>query len=122
MWKLMVEGGYPMWFLLAFGLAGTVAAIRYTLHPTPRDLYRVIGLATTTLFSTLFGTAVDLATFGHRAPDYLKAHPEQSLSEVVLLGLGESMSPGVVGFDLLTLMALLVSFGLYRRISETHGD
>jgi hypothetical protein len=119
MWKLMLEGGYPMWFLLAFGLAGTVAAIRYAARPSPNALYRVIGLGTTTSFSTLFGTVADLAALGHRAPDFLKAHPEQSLSEVVLLGVGESMSPGIVGFDLLTLMALIVSFGLYRRVSET---
>lgn len=114
MWDLMIEGGYPMWFLLLFGIAGLVAAIRYAQKPTTGILRLVCGLGTTTLFSIFTGTAADVAAFGHKAPDFLKAHPAMNLSEVVLLGIGESMSPGVLGFSLLTICSLLVTVGLYR--------
>lgn len=73
-----------------------------------------IGLGTTTLYSVLTGTAADLAAFGRGAPAYLKAYPGLGMPEVVLLGLGDSMSRGVFGFSSLTIMAWLVTFGLHR--------
>jgi hypothetical protein len=45
----------------------------------------------------------------------LKRHPESSLPEVVLLGFGEAMSPGILGFTLLSLIALILSLGVYRQ-------
>ena len=118
MWTLIIEGGYPMWFLLLFGLAGLAAAIRYAQRPTRSGLHFVAGLAATTLMSICTGTAADLAAVGHKAPDYLRAHPNMSLAEVTLVGFGESLSPAVLGFSLLTMIALVVSFGLLRARSE----
>jgi hypothetical protein len=117
MWNIMVEGGYPMWFVLVFGLSGVVAALRYAKTPSSRALGLVAGLGLTTLFSVLTGIAAALAAVGHKAPAYMAAHPEQSPTAVLLLGFGESMSAGVLGFDLLTLMALAVSVGWLRHRS-----
>jgi len=33
----------------------------------------------------------------------------------LLLGVGESMSPGILGFTLLSLIALIVTLGIYRQ-------
>lgn len=118
MWTLIVEGGYPMWFLLLFGLAALAAAVRYAQRPTRFGLRFVTGLALTTLMSICTGTAADLAAVGHKAPDYLKAHPNMSLAEVSLVGFGESMSPAVLGFSLLTMTALVVTLGVLRSRSE----
>ena len=117
MWNIMLEGGYPMWFVLVFGLAGVVLALRYAKTQSPRVLRQVLGLGLTTLFSVLTGIAAALAAVGHKAPEYMARHPEQSPTAVLLLGFGESMSAGVLGFDLLTLMALAVSVGWLRRTS-----
>jgi hypothetical protein len=114
MWTLMIEGGYQMWFLLIFGLAGLILAVRYAMHPSRLGLVSVAGISVTTLMSIFTGVAADLAAVGHKAPEYLKAHPNLTLAEVTLTGFGESMSPAILGFSLLTITALVVTLGLRR--------
>ncbi len=114
MWTLIQEGGYWMWFLLAFGLAAIIAGALYARSPSWGNLRVVVGLGVTTLFSSASGIAGDLSAVGHRAPEYVNSHPGTKLPEVVLLGVGESMSPGIIGFSMLTIVALLVTYGLFR--------
>lgn len=116
MWTLIIEGGYPMWFLALFGFAGLIMAVRYALHPSRLGLRSVVGLSVTTVLSIFTGTAADLAAVGHKAPEYLRAHPGITLAEVTLTGFGESMSPAILGFSLLTITALVVTLGLRRSV------
>jgi hypothetical protein len=37
------------------------------------------------------------------------------LAEVVLLGIGESMSPGILGFTMLSLIAIVLALGVWRQ-------
>jgi hypothetical protein len=115
---LFVEGGYPMWFLLVAALAALAAAANFAARPSPRRLALTRGLCSTTLASILTGTATDIATVGHQAPDYLARHPGQTMASVVLQGLGESMSPAVFGFSCIALVCLLISFGIHRSEGE----
>jgi hypothetical protein len=117
MWMLFVEGGYPMWFLLAFGLSALAAAARYAWRPSARALRVCSGLSTCTLLSICTGVATDLSAVGHKAPEYLRQNPGLTLAEVVLEGVGESMSPAIFGFTLLLMTALFVTYGLGRRES-----
>jgi hypothetical protein len=112
---LFREGGFPMWFLLAFGVGMLVFAVRYATAPT-RWAFRVTcGLGAATLFTVVTGTCAALAAVGHHAPAYLRAHPGMTLSEVVLEGIAESMSPGILGFTMLSLAAMIVTLGCYRE-------
>jgi len=115
MWNLILEGGFPMFFLLAFGIAALVSAGRYARLPGRRRLKVTLALALATGFTTLTATCADLSAVGHHASSYLKAHPETTLHEVLLQGLAESMSPGILGFTLLSLVALLASLGIQRE-------
>ena len=121
MWTLVIEGGYPMWFLMLFGIAGLVAAVGYARRPTRSGLQVVVGLGITTLMSICTGTAADLAAVGHKAPEYVRSHPNMKLPEVILAGVGESMSPAILGFSLLTIVALVVTLGL-RRSRQVEGN
>jgi hypothetical protein len=113
--RFFTEGGFAMFFLLAFGVATLVAASLYALRVT-RALFRItLGLAAATAWATLGGICVDLATVGHQAPEYVQKHPGVSLSEAVLQGLAESLAPGVLGFTFLALAALIVTLGFYRE-------
>jgi hypothetical protein len=114
MWNLVLEGGYPVWFLLVFGLSALAAATSFAFRPKVLTFRLSVGLSVTTLFSAATGVVADLAMVGHHAPDYLKAHSPMTLSEVVLLGVGEAMSPAILGFSMLTITALLVSCGWVR--------
>lgn len=116
--ELFIEGGYPMWFLLVAALAALAAALSFAVRPSPRRLALTRGLCSTTLASILTGTAVDIATVGHQAPEYLAHHPGETMASVVLQGLGESMSPAIFGFSCIAVVCLLISFGIHRAESE----
>jgi hypothetical protein len=115
MLTLFQEGGFPMFFLLAFGLSALVLATRYALIPGRARLRLTVGLSLATGFTTLTGAATAFSAVGHEAPAYVAKHPGATLPEVVLIGFAESMAPVILGFTVLSLVALIVSVGLYRE-------
>ncbi|HYJ08733.1 MAG TPA: hypothetical protein VEX18_06980 [Polyangiaceae bacterium] len=112
---LIREGGFPMFFLLAFGLSALALAVRFAVAPSQRALRAALALSAATAFTAITGICAAFAAVGHQAPDYLKRHPESSLAEVVLLGIGESMSPGILGFTMLSLIAIVLALGVWRQ-------
>jgi hypothetical protein len=108
-------GGFPMFFLLAFGLAALVVAGLYARVPSRARLRQAVALSLATGFTAVTGTATAIAAVGHQAPSFLAQHPELTLPKVLLLGLAESMAPLILGFTLLSLVALVVTVGLYRE-------
>jgi hypothetical protein len=115
MLTLFREGGFPMWFLLAFGGLLLISGARFAVRPDSARLRLALALGAATLFTTLTAICADLATVGHQAPDYLKRHPEQPLSSVLLQGVAESLSPAILGCTVLTLAALFIALGCYRE-------
>src|SRR5437764_558803 len=113
--NLILEGGFPVFFLLAFGLSAMAFAVRFATAPSWRVLRTTLALCAATLLTSINGMFVAFSAVGHQAPQYLKHHPASSLSEVVLLGIGESMSPGILGFTVLSLVALILALGVYRQ-------
>ncbi|HEX2731297.1 MAG TPA: hypothetical protein VHM70_06830 [Polyangiaceae bacterium] len=118
MWILFQEGGYPMWFLICFGLLTLISAAAFAHKPKRQKLRLTLGLGVTTLCSIATGVAADVAAVGHQAPDYLKAHPTESLATVLLQGVAESLSPAIFGGFILTIVALWVSVGLWRGYTD----
>lgn len=112
------EGGFAMFFLLAFGLATLVAASAYAFRVTRVARRLCLGLGSATVFATLAAVCVDLSTVGHFAPDYVRRHPDVTLARAVLQGIAESLAPAVLGFTLLAVSALLVTLGAYREPGE----
>ena len=117
MFTLFEEGGFPIWFLLAFGLLTLVSSARFAVGPTPSRLHLASVLSVATLFTTLTAICADLAEVGHHVPEYMTRHPTLSLSTVLLQGFAESMSPAILGFTLLSLVALVLALGFYRTPS-----
>ncbi|HEX6274414.1 MAG TPA: hypothetical protein VFZ53_15335 [Polyangiaceae bacterium] len=115
MMTLFKEGGFPMWFLLAFGLGTLIFAVRYAMAPTIWAFRVTCGFSAATLATAVTATCAALAAVGHHAPEYAKRHPAMTLAEVVLQGVAESMSPGILGFTMLSLAAMIVTLGFYRE-------
>jgi hypothetical protein len=113
--NLILEGGFPVFFLLAFGLCAMAFAVRFATAPSQRVFRTTLALCAATLLTSFNGIFAAFSAVGHQAPEYLKHHPESSLSEVILLGIGESMSPGILGFTILSLIALILALGVYRQ-------
>ena len=118
MLTLFREGGFPMWFLLAFGALLLISGARFALRPDSARLRPVLALGAATLFTTATAICADLATVGHQAPDYLARHPEVTLAGVLLQGLAESLSPAILGCTVLTLATLFIALGCYRESRE----
>src|SRR5687768_15823548 len=114
MLTLFREGGFPMWFLLAFGLLLLGTSGLFAFRPTLRAFRLTLALGTTTLFTAITGVLSALGTVGHQAHAYLQAHPELSLPQVLLQGFAESMSAGILGFTILSLAALFIAVGVSR--------
>lgn len=112
---LVREGGFPVFFLLAFGLIAMAFAVRFATAPSQRVFRTTLVLCAATVLTSFNGMFAAFAMVGHHAPDYVKQHPGTSLSEVVLLGFAESMAPGILGFTLLSLIALILALGVWRQ-------
>jgi len=120
--KLMQEGGFPMWFIVGFGLAGLAAAALYAKSVSQRYAALARGLALATLMATLAGTtaalgAVFAALAGERFPEFNILKPDGP--QVLMKGLAEAMSPGIMGFALLALSALFYAVGSYRSTNSS---
>lgn len=120
MMTLMRNGGFPMWFIVAFGLVALGGAIRYAFRPDAARLGFVKHMATATLFSTLTGTLADMAamfTFfaGRGGAPAMDLAKEPQWPVILMGGLAESTSPGIMGFTLLSLTALLCAVGQSRE-------
>src|SRR5690349_16294264 len=101
--NLIREGGFPMFFLLAFGLVAMSLAVRFALRPSQRALRTALAMAVATACTAVTSICTALWVVGHQAPEYLKRHPETHLAEVVLLGVAEALTPGILGFTMLSL-------------------
>jgi hypothetical protein len=107
-----------MWFLLAFGLATLVFAGRFAWSPVRRTLRITGALAFATAMTTLTSICTDLAAVGHHAPSYLREHSSESMVTVLLQGVAESLSPGILGFTILSLAGMLLAVGLHREVVD----
>jgi Na+/proline symporter len=115
MLTLFREGGFPIWFLLLFGGLALSCGARFAMRPDSARLRLTAALGLATLLTTITCICADLAMVGHHAPEYLAQHPSESLSAVLLQGFAESMSPAILGFTVLTLVALFIALGSYRE-------
>jgi hypothetical protein len=123
MWNFLRSGGLPMVFVLVFGLIALGAAFHFAVRAERRSLGFIFGMAAATLFSTLATSCADVgATLvgAERAfePDDAGA-PSRAL-HIVVEGFAESTTPGILGFALLALVAMLVASGR-RRLDERDG-
>lgn len=119
MMTLFQEGGFPMWFLLAFGTLLLIASARFAMRPDAGRLRLALALGAATLFTMVTAISADLATVGHQAPNYLAQHPETTLAFILLQGVAESLSAAILGCTVLTLAALFVALGFHRESLET---
>jgi len=78
-------------------------------------LKTTLALCAATALTSINGIFAALSAVGHQVPEYVARHPEVTLAEATLLGFGESMSPGILGFTILSLIALIVALGVYRQ-------
>jgi hypothetical protein len=111
MLEMFREGGFPMWVILALGLVSLAAGLRAVMKPSERRIVSLQHFSGATLYATLVGLTAALGAVFHHAPGFAEEHglPVQA---AVLQGLGESMSPVIMGFTFLAIAAV------FRAVAE----
>jgi hypothetical protein len=117
MMMLFRAGGFPMFFLVAFGLLALVAAAQFAARPAPGKDAVVAWLARATLWATLVGVVSDIAATCYHTSEIADANER---ARETTQGLAESMSPAILGFTMLALVALLAAVG--QRGCRIGGD
>jgi hypothetical protein len=115
--SFFLAGGWATWFVLFFGGLCLFVAARFALRAEARRLAIVRALSSATVFAMIAGCAsCFMAVMGKTTtiPE-MKNHPEFHL--IVMQGLGEAVSPAVLGSVLLALSWLFVAVGT-RRLND----
>src|SRR4051812_3825153 len=109
---LFRSGGFPMFFILAFGAFALVTSFRFALWPSDRHEGFIRWMGRATLYATLSGTLADLLAVMR----YVVGHELKGDARALILceGFGESLSPGIMGFSFLALVALMTAVGRRR--------
>jgi len=117
MWEFLRAGGFGMWVVLATGVATLATAILFARRPDERRMSLVRGLTWATVFSMLTAVSSNVAAVMFKVP----SHPEWSHSPdihlIVMTGLGESLTPAIVGSAFLTITWIVTSVGM-RRLAD----
>lgn len=112
--QFFLNGGFPMFVILVFGLVGAVNAARYAWAPGPGRLPYLIALAVVIAIAGGTGFATDLMTVCTQVPNNEALAQDPQVWLIVLQGLGESLSPVVFAGGFLLAHGLLVALGLRR--------
>jgi hypothetical protein len=113
--NLIRDGGFSMWFILAFGGVALVTAFAFAVRPMARSERFIVWMGLATLAATLCGVSSDIA-----ATFYAAAGEEMAMEQrvrIAMEGTAESMAPAIVGFAILSLVALMVAVGK-RRLDD----
>jgi uncharacterized membrane protein len=118
LWTLFREGGFPMFFVVGFGAIALGAAFWHALRPDARHEGFIKWMSAATLAAVLNGFCSDLATVARFVAEQDMAAEQRT--RILLQGFAESMSPGILGFAFLALVALLTAIGR-RRLDVLRG-
>ena len=110
MFQLMHAGGPLMWPILVLGLVGLATAAWFAWRAEARVRGFLDSLSRSIACVTIATLAMDVMATLYYSKD---AFPEHKNAAIVQ-GIGESMSPLVMGFALLTLIHLLTAIGQRR--------
>ena len=111
---LMRAGGAPIWIVLLFGALTMIAAGYFFFRPDERRLAMLRGLSNATVFAVLTALCANLAAVMFRVPSHLPWSKSPAIGVAVMTGIGEALTPGMLGFTLLALAWLMTALGLRR--------
>jgi hypothetical protein len=113
MWFILA-GGFPMIVILVVGAIALVGAVRFAITPIAGRLPYLGALGLAVAATAFAGTCADLLTVSVKVPGNPEMASSENLPIVLLVGLGESLTPAILGAAIVAVAALLVAVGLRR--------
>jgi hypothetical protein len=113
---LIVAGGFPSLVIMVFGLIAIAAAVGFAVKPEVRKLPYLGALCAAVLCSVFSGVAIDLIAVS-KYFEQKGAELGDSFGQVLIIGVGESLAPVVLGFSVLAIVALVSAIG-FRRLAR----
>jgi len=114
---LFRDGGWSMFFVVLFGVVALAVSAFYAGRPDEKHEGFLRWMSRATFWSVLAGMCSDFATTFHAVCQIEDANQR---SRIAFEGAAESLSPGILGFVLLSLVALLTAVGR-RRLDARRG-
>ena len=104
-----------MLVVIGFGVITLLLAVKHFVRPSERRISMVKMMSIATVFSICAAVSANAAVVMTRVPN----HPEWSVSPkvnlVVMTGLGEALTPAIIGFTLLSIAWIFVTSG-FRKL------
>jgi hypothetical protein len=104
-------GGYPIWIVIALTLPMLYLAVRFAISLDARRLAMLRALSWAQVFAVTSGVAANFIATLWNAGRWPQADDRVVM---ILIGLGESLTPAVLGLSVLTVVWILITFGLRR--------
>jgi hypothetical protein len=115
--EFMRAGGWPMWVVLIYSLVALVAAALFAARPEEGKLAFIRAMSAATVFAVLGGVASCIGAVMANIPNNpeFQSHPQIHL--IVMVGIGESCAPAILGFVMLSLVWVITAAGV-RRLAQ----
>lgn len=114
---LIVAGGFPSYVILLFGFIAVASAIGFAVRPEARKLPHIGALSAAVLCSVVAGVAADLIAVSK----YFESKGGElgdTFGTILVIGIGESLAPVVLGFSFLSIVALVSAIG-FKRLARS---
>jgi len=115
LYTLFREGGWSMFMVVGLGLVALATAAFYAARPDAKHEGFLKWMSRAVLWSILAGMCSDLATVFHATNGIEDTNLR---TQITMVGAAESLSPGIMGFVLLSLVAMLTAVGRRRLDSR----
>ena len=110
-------GGMGMVAVLILGVATLLSSVLFARRPDERRMAVIRGLSVASGFAVLTAVASNVAAVMFKVPQNPEWSKSPDLHLIVMTGLGESLTPAIVGGAFLTITWVIVAVGM-RRLSE----
>jgi hypothetical protein len=114
MLRFLMAGGWPIWWLLILGLPLLTLAAGYMFRPAAHRVAVIRSLTAAVAFASLAGMASGLIAVAWTTTSVEALRSSPDFSRIVIVGIGEALTPVALGFTLLSLVWLFVAVGSRR--------
>ncbi|RLB59065.1 MAG: hypothetical protein DRI90_15870 [Deltaproteobacteria bacterium] len=122
--EFLRAGGFGMGVVVVVGGITLVTAIMFAHQPDERRMALIRAFTAASLFSVLTAVSSNLATVMVHVPQNPKFADSHDFAKIIMIGIGESLTPAIMGCAILTVTWVIAAVGMRRlseRLSELSG-